>query len=137
MDMVVADLERANTRAATVERRNVNIFFLVGCRLVHVSPRNSCVPRLNLLRLVMTRLTGNCTASNYYTRSHRPLACSVHNLESQVTSLESEVDRLSQSLNAQRAVAHEAETNARKAAEEHARASSTNVCNSVIVKFRS
>ena len=27
MDMVVADLERANTRAATVERRNVNDFF--------------------------------------------------------------------------------------------------------------
>jgi homeobox protein cut-like len=26
MDMVVADLERANTRAATVERRNVNNF---------------------------------------------------------------------------------------------------------------
>jgi homeobox protein cut-like len=26
MDMVVADLERANTRAATVERRNLNNF---------------------------------------------------------------------------------------------------------------
>jgi homeobox protein cut-like len=28
MDMVVAELERANTRAATVERRNVPSFFL-------------------------------------------------------------------------------------------------------------
>ena len=30
MDMVVAELERANTRAATVERRNVPSFFLPG-----------------------------------------------------------------------------------------------------------
>jgi homeobox protein cut-like len=30
MDMVVAELERANTRAATVERRNVTAFFLRG-----------------------------------------------------------------------------------------------------------
>ncbi|KAH9954130.1 CASP C terminal-domain-containing protein [Russula dissimulans] len=91
MDMVVADLERANTRAATVERRN------------------------ELLRAEIESLkTGN-------DKSDR-----VQNLESQVTSLESEVDRLSQSLNGQRAVANEAETSARKAAEEHARESSTN-----------
>ncbi|KAI9511170.1 CASP C terminal-domain-containing protein [Russula earlei] len=68
MDMVVADLERANTRAATVERRNT--------------------------------------------------------IQSQVTSLESEVDRLSRSLSAQRVVASEVETRARKAAEEHAREAS-------------
>jgi len=85
------DLERANTRAATVERRN------------------------ELLRAEIESLkTGN-------DKSDR-----VQGLESQVASLESEVDRLSQSLNAQRAVASGAEASARKAAEEHARESSTN-----------
>jgi len=86
MDMVVADLERANTRAATVERRN------------------------ELLRAEIESLkTGN-------DKSDR-----VKDLESQVTSSETEVDRLSQSLNAQRAAVTAAETNARKVAEEHAR----------------
>ena len=45
-----------------------------------------------------------------------------------MTSLESEVDRLSQSLHAQRAVVTAAETNARKVAEEHAREASSQVC---------
>jgi len=44
-----------------------------------------------------------------------------------VTSLESEVDRLSQSLGAQRTVATAAETSVRKAAEEHAREASNRV----------
>jgi homeobox protein cut-like len=90
MDMVVADLERANTRAATVERRN------------------------ELLRAEIESLkTGN-------DKSDR-----VKDLESHVTSLESEVDRLSQSLNAQRAVVTAADTSARKVAEEHAREASS------------
>jgi len=38
MDMVVADLERANTRAATVERRNVHDFLLVERYLVFIPP---------------------------------------------------------------------------------------------------
>ena len=38
MDMVVADLERASTRAATVERRNVHNFFLVTRYLVFIRP---------------------------------------------------------------------------------------------------
>ncbi|KAI0001319.1 CASP C terminal-domain-containing protein [Russula compacta] len=89
MDMVVADLERANTRAATVERRN------------------------ELLRAEIESLkSGNDKSDRAKT------------LESQVASLESEVDRLSQSLNAQRTVATMAETSARKAAEEHAREAS-------------
>jgi hypothetical protein len=45
-----------------------------------------------------------------------------------VTSLESEVDRVSQSLNAQRAVVTAVETNTRKVAEEHAREASSQVC---------
>ena len=45
-----------------------------------------------------------------------------------MTSLESEVDRLSQSLNAQRVVVNVAETNARKVAEGHAREGSNQVC---------
>ncbi|KAI0000520.1 CASP C terminal-domain-containing protein [Russula vinacea] len=90
MDMVVADLERANTRAATVERRN------------------------ELLRAEIESLkTGN-------DKSDR-----VKDLESHVTSLESEVDRLSQSLNAQRTVITVAETSARKMSEEHAREASS------------
>ncbi|KAI0256284.1 CASP C terminal-domain-containing protein [Lactifluus subvellereus] len=90
MDMVVAELERANTRAATVERRN------------------------ELLRAEIESLkTGN-------DRSDR-----VKRLESQVTSLESEVDRLSQSLNAQKAATAAVETSARKAAEEHAKEASS------------
>lgn len=56
-----------------------------------------------------------------------PPSYSVKNLESQVTSLESEVDRLSQSLNAQRAVVTGAETVARKVAEEHTREASSQV----------
>jgi len=38
MDMVVADLERANTRAATVERRNVHDLFLFERYLVFMRP---------------------------------------------------------------------------------------------------
>jgi homeobox protein cut-like len=53
---------------------------------------------------------------------------SVKGLESQVTSLESEVDRLSQSLNAQKAAMAAVETSARKAAEEHAKEASASVC---------
>lgn len=45
-----------------------------------------------------------------------------------MTSLESEVDRLSQSLNGQRAVVTAAETNARKVVEDHAREASSQVC---------
>lgn len=45
-----------------------------------------------------------------------------------MTSLESEVDRVSQSLNTQRAVVTAAETNARKVAEEHTREASSQVC---------
>ncbi len=37
MDMVVADLERANTRAATVERRNVRNL-LVMRSLIYIYP---------------------------------------------------------------------------------------------------
>ncbi|KAH9083855.1 hypothetical protein EDB83DRAFT_2309753 [Lactarius deliciosus] len=46
---------------------------------------------------------------------------SVKHLELQVTSLETEVDRLSQSFGSQKAVTATVESNARKAAEEHAR----------------
>ncbi|KAH9058837.1 CASP C terminal-domain-containing protein [Lactarius vividus] len=89
MDMVVAELERANTRAATVERRN------------------------ELLRAEIESLkTGN-------DRSDR-----VKHLELQVTSLETEVDRLSQSFGSQKAETATVESNARKAAEEHAREAS-------------
>ncbi|KAH9047801.1 CASP C terminal-domain-containing protein [Lactarius hengduanensis] len=89
MDMVVAELERANTRAATVERRN------------------------ELLRAEIESLkTGN-------DRSDR-----VKHLELQVTSLETEVDRLSQAFGSQKAVTATVESNARKAAEEHARETS-------------
>lgn len=54
MDMVVADLERANTRAATVERRNVsNFFFLFDAVSI------SCIPK-ELLRAEIEFLkTGN------------------------------------------------------------------------------
>ncbi|KAI0281035.1 CASP C terminal-domain-containing protein [Russula aff. rugulosa BPL654] len=90
MDMVVADLDRANTRAATVERRN------------------------ELLRAEIESLKTSNDKSDR-----------VKGLEFQVTSLESEVDHLSQSLNAQRAVVTAAETNARKVAEEHAREASS------------
>ena len=77
----------------------------------------------------MTSLIGNCTVSNCCAFSlTRPSFHSVRGLEFQVTSLESEVDRLSQSLNAQRAVVTAAETNARKVAEEHAREASSQVC---------
>jgi len=57
-----------------------------------------------------------------------PTFHSVKDLESQVTSLESEVDHLSRSLGAQRTVATEAESSARKAAEEHARDAASKVC---------
>ncbi|KAF8270277.1 CASP C terminal-domain-containing protein [Lactarius quietus] len=90
MDMVVAELERANTRSATVERRN------------------------ELLRAEIESLkTGN-------DRSDR-----VKHLELQVTSLETEVDRLSQSLDSQKAVTATVESTTRKAAEERAREAST------------
>ncbi|KAN0125306.1 CASP C terminal domain containing protein [Lactarius tabidus] len=90
MDMVVAELERASTRAATVERRN------------------------ELLRAEIESLkTGN-------DRSDR-----VKHLELQVTSLETEVDHLSQSLDSQKSVTATAEANTRKAAEEHVREAST------------
>ncbi len=42
--------------------------------------------------------------------------------------MESEVDRLSRSLNASRTAATEAESSARKAVEEHARETSNKVC---------
>ncbi|KAH8993266.1 CASP C terminal-domain-containing protein [Lactarius hatsudake] len=48
----------------------------------------------------------------------------VKNLELQVTSLETEVDRLSRSFGSQKAVTATVESNARKAAEEHAREAS-------------
>ncbi|KAI0063715.1 hypothetical protein BV25DRAFT_1824286 [Artomyces pyxidatus] len=83
MDMVVADLERANTRVATVERRN------------------------ELLRAEIESLkTGN-------ERSDR-----VQGLESQVTSLESEVDRLSDLVETQKKITADVEASARRAAEE-------------------
>lgn len=53
-----------------------------------------------------------------------------------MTSLESEVDRLSQSLNAQRSVVTVAETGARKVAEEHAREASSQVRPPVPVRFQ-
>lgn len=74
----------------------------------------------------MISLIGNCTSFNYCACSQ--LHPSVKDLESHVTSLESEVDRLSQSLNAQRAVVTVTETSARKVAEEHAREASSQVC---------
>lgn len=61
-----------------------------------------------------------------------PSSDSVKDLESQVTSLESEVDRLSRSLNAQRTTATEAESSARKAAEEHSREASNKVCHAYV-----
>jgi len=53
MDMVVADLERANTRAATVERRNVNISSLFGVISI------SCIPKELLRAEIESLKTGN------------------------------------------------------------------------------
>lgn len=55
MDMVVADLERANTRAATVERRNVNNDFLFLFAAVSIS----CLPKELLRAEIESLKTGN------------------------------------------------------------------------------
>ncbi|VDC06952.1 unnamed protein product [Peniophora sp. CBMAI 1063] len=86
MDMMVADLDRASTRVATVERRN------------------------ELLRAEIEGLkTGN-------ERSDR-----VRDLEAQVDALESEVDRLSDSLEHEKSVVAELETRITHTADEHGR----------------
>ncbi|KAI0268768.1 CASP C terminal-domain-containing protein [Gloeopeniophorella convolvens] len=86
MDMVVGELERANTRAATVERRN------------------------ELLRAEIEALKSGSGSSDR-----------VKDLQSQVTSLELEVDRLAQSLDVQKAAMVAVEASARKAAEDRTR----------------
>ena len=130
--MVVAELERANTRAATVERRNVReLTLLLSRRLMPACFRNSCVQRSSLSRLATTGLIGNGSRSTTMgSLSH--LSClllhSVKHLELQVTSLETEVDRLSQSLDSQKVVTATVESNTRKMVEERAREASTAVC---------
>lgn len=61
-----------------------------------------------------------------------PTFHSVKDLESQVTSMESEVDRLSRSLSAQRTATTEAESSARKAAEEQAKDAASKVCHACL-----
>ncbi len=75
----------------------------------------------------MTSLIGNCTSPTTAHSLTYPSSHSVKDLESQVTSLESEVDRVSQSLNTQRTAVTTAETNTRKVVEEHAREASSQV----------
>jgi uncharacterized small protein (DUF1192 family) len=60
---------------------------------------------------------------------------SVKHLELQVTSLETEVDRLSQSLDSQKVVTATVESNTRKVAEERAREASTAVCSVRFVRM--
>ncbi|KAI0031748.1 CASP C terminal-domain-containing protein [Vararia minispora EC-137] len=84
MELVVADLERANTRVAAVERRN------------------------ELLRAEVESLkTGN-------ERSDR-----VKDLEAQVTTLENEIDRLSDVVDHQKAFIVELETKLKQTTDEH------------------
>ena len=87
--------------------------------------------RLSLSRLATTGLIGNgsllttnCALSHLSSSLH-----SVKHLELQVVSLETEVDRLSQSLDSQKVVTATAESNTRKAVEEHAKDTSIAVCN--------
>lgn len=85
--------------------------------------------RLSLSRLATTGLIGNgylfsdCALPLTYLSLH-----SVKHLELQVASLEMEVDRMSHSLDSQKAVTATVEYNGRKATEEHTREASIAVC---------
>ncbi|KAJ2926753.1 hypothetical protein H1R20_g10328, partial [Candolleomyces eurysporus] len=83
VDMIVADLDRANSRIATVERRN------------------------EILRAEIETLRSGNEASDR-----------VKHLESQITELEAETERLSRSLEAQKALTTEVEQNGIKKAEQ-------------------
>lgn len=118
VDMIVADLERANSRVVTVERRNVRtsikcaLWSNPGFRKFSGRRSRPCAqgPRI---------LIGNfnskiCIAvSNFYNR--------VKSLESQVADLEAESERLSRVLEAQKQAASDAELTGQKKMEELSR----------------
>lgn len=105
VDMIVADLERANSRIATVERRNVRLspFFLARSKLIQ---RNQ-----ELLRAEIESIrTGSSDLSSSTAHLTR--------LESQIAELESSSAKLSQALDTQKALTIEAEISAGKKVDE-------------------
>lgn len=60
LDMLVSDLEQANSRVATVERRNVRFYVRVVATFLisEMHDRNSCGLRLNQSRAEMTVMIG-------------------------------------------------------------------------------
>ena len=91
VDMIVADLERANSRVATVERRNVSSF----------SPKIQYTTNPSLQEILRAEIESLRTGTE--------TSALVKNLSSQITDLESECDRLSQALDAQKSLVGEAE----------------------------
>jgi homeobox protein cut-like len=89
--MIVADLERANSRVATVERRNVSSF----------SPKIQYTTNPSLQEILRAEIESLRTGTE--------TSALVKNLSSQITDLESECDRLSQALDAQKSLVGEAE----------------------------
>lgn len=67
LDMVVGDLERANSRVAAVERRNVSHSYHAPskCRTTHAHEgfRNSCALKSRLFGLVMKEMTSMSNSS--------------------------------------------------------------------------
>lgn len=118
MDMTVADLERANMRVATVERRNVGLSICLECIKMTTSNQE-------LLRAEIESIRTGSEASDRYLTIARPdsrgsthyIVHSVQTLKNQVASLESETDRLSHLLDMQKDSIAEAEVVRRKAVE--------------------
>lgn len=106
VDMIVADLERANSRIATVERRNVRLspFFLARSKLIQ---RNQ-----ELLRAEIESIRTGSSSDLSSSTAH------LTRLESQIAELESSSAKLSQALDTQKALTIEAEISAGKKVDE-------------------
>ena len=125
--MIVADLERANSRVVTVERRNVRLSLLLILVVSRLSVcRRSCFARkLRPSKAATKDLTGMIFPRLTFAHKSSPddsmNGCRVKELEAKLSDLESETDRLSTALDAQKAATAEMRSNATKKVEELSR----------------
>ncbi|KAG5654395.1 hypothetical protein H0H81_003219 [Sphagnurus paluster] len=117
VDMIVADLDRANSRVATVERRNV---FISG---LFVSLSADTKLQEMLRAEIESMRSGNDTSDRYVTHgltnsTLRGHANSVKSLEAQIAELEGESERMSRALDAQKDLTSELEAAATKKIDE-------------------
>jgi homeobox protein cut-like len=121
MDMIVADLERANSRVATVERRNVRQSDVLQC--IHLSHRcrSFYVPKLRLFGVAMTRAIGVSTSiciNDWFLIGILDHSFSVKDLEQRMGEFETETERLSRALETQRLASSEEEISLNKKIED-------------------